>query len=542
MPGELYIGGDGLARGYLHRPELTAERFVAHPFSAHPQARLYRTGDRVRYRADGAIEFLGRFDHQVKIRGFRVEPGEIEAALAALPAVREAVVMAREDTPGERRLVAYVVPRDPSARGAAELRASLREKLPEYMVPAVFVFLDALPLNPNGKVDRGALAAVGLDLPAPTPGFVRPNTPLEYQLAQIWEDLLDRHPVGVRDNFFDLGGHSLLAIRMLDRIERGCGQRLPVSVLFTGATIEHLASALMQQCAENFRTPLAAIQTGGFRLPFFFLHGDFNGGGFYCRNLARHLGPDQPFYVLHPHGLDGGLVPPTIEAMAEDHLRTLRAFRPRGPYLLGGHCNGGLVAFELARRLQAQGERVNCLVLLETSAWNARFRWLHRVASWLGTARRLGPAEQLELFVDLRHFVTRVWDLRRAGVRVQAAWVWRNLRRCGSKLLKQDMRSQQPGGTQHPPCLTETIGQGQGKLYEVYRKATLGYVPRPYTGRITLFRSGDNPTATFELEWRKVASALDVHVVPGRHVTSITLHVQVVAEHLKACLEDAQLR
>ncbi len=246
ITGELYIGGEGLARGYLNRPELTAERFISNPFSQQPDARLYKTGDLARYLPDGNIEFLGRIDHQVKIRGFRIELGEIEAVLRQHPEVREAVVVAWEDTPGDTRLVAYIVATQGQAPAITILRNFLKERLPKYMVPASFVLLEALPLTSNGKVNRRALPAAERSKAKLDESFVAPTQPLHQQLEQIWEDLLDIRPVGVRDNFFDLGGHSLLATRLVDRIERIFGKKIPLATLFAGPTIEQLAVALQQ--------------------------------------------------------------------------------------------------------------------------------------------------------------------------------------------------------------------------------------------------------------------------------------------------------
>ena len=226
LPGELHIGGAGLARGYLHQPERTAERFIPHPFSNEPGARLYKTGDLARYRSDGTLEFLGRLDHQVKIRGFRIEPGEIEAVLDQHPAVRETIVLAREDLPGDTRLVAYVVPAAAQAPTSSDLRRFLQEKLPAYMVPAAFVWLDTLPLTPNGKVDRRALPLP--DRPRLGLGgtFVAPSTPLEMRIAEVWQEVLGVDRVGVYDNFFDLGGHSLLSMRVMARLEKQLGLRM----------------------------------------------------------------------------------------------------------------------------------------------------------------------------------------------------------------------------------------------------------------------------------------------------------------------------
>ena len=236
--GELYLGGAGLARGYLHRPELTPERFIPHPFSELPGERLYRTGDLARYRPDGNIEFLGRLDHQVKVRGFRIELGEIEAVLGGHPGVREVVVLAREDSPGEKRLVAYVVAQEGPAPSGSELRGFLKERLPEYMVPSTFVGLEALPLTPNGKVDRRAL-------PVPegrgvAEGYVPPCTPTEELLAGIWGEVLHLERVGRQDNFFALGGHSLVAIRVVSRVRDTFGVELPVRCVFESPTVAEL--------------------------------------------------------------------------------------------------------------------------------------------------------------------------------------------------------------------------------------------------------------------------------------------------------------
>ena len=242
VPGELHLGGIGLARGYLQRPELTAERFLPHPFSELPGERLYRTGDLARYRPDGNIEFLGRLDHQVKVRGFRIELGEIEAVLGRHPGVQEAVVLAREDSPGEKRLVAYVVAQEGPAPSGSELRGFLQERLPEYMVPSAFVGLPALPLTPNGKVDRKALPAPegrGME-----EGYVPPGTPTEELLAGIWAEVLRQERVGRQDNFFALGGHSLVAIQVVSRVRDTFGVELPVRCVFESPTVAELSAAV----------------------------------------------------------------------------------------------------------------------------------------------------------------------------------------------------------------------------------------------------------------------------------------------------------
>ncbi|HIP97643.1 MAG TPA: amino acid adenylation domain-containing protein, partial [Anaerolineae bacterium] len=251
VPGELYIGGDSLARGYLNRPGLTAERFLPDPFSEEPGARLYKTGDLARYLPDGNIEFLGRADHQVKIRGFRVELGEIEAVLGGHPALREVVVLAREDGSGSKRLVAYVIPAQKPVPTVSELRDFLKEKLPEYMVPSAFVTLEALPLTPSGKVDRRALPAPDGARPELEGAFVAPRTPVEKELAGIWTQVLGVERVGIYDNFFDLGGHSLLATQVISRVRTTYQVDLPLRRLFETPTVAGLAALIAQSLAEQ---------------------------------------------------------------------------------------------------------------------------------------------------------------------------------------------------------------------------------------------------------------------------------------------------
>ena len=241
---ELYIGGDGLARGYLNRPELTGEKFIPDPFGKDPGARLYKTGDLVRYRADGSIEFLGRTDHQVKIRGYRVELPEIEAVLGRHSGVRETVVVTREQTSGDKQLVAYVVASQVQAPGIGELRNFLKAKLPDYMVPSAFVFLDSLPLTPNGKVDRGALPAADQSRPQLEESFVAPRTPVEELLAGIWADVLKVERVGVYDDFFKLGGHSLLATQVISRLRSSLQVELPLQILFERRTVVDFAMSI----------------------------------------------------------------------------------------------------------------------------------------------------------------------------------------------------------------------------------------------------------------------------------------------------------
>jgi acyl carrier protein len=319
-----------------------------------------------RYLADGNIEFLGRVDHQVKIRGFRIELGEIEALLGQHPSVREAVVVAREDAPSEKRLVAYVVGHEEQPTSVGELRSFLKEKLPGYMMPSAFVLLDELPLTPSGKVDRRALPAPEQTRTEQNGAFVAPRDELELRLAEMWEKVLGVQPVGVTDNFFDLGGHSLLAVRLFAQIEKVFGKNLPLATLFQAPTVEQLTPIVREQDSSASWSSLVAVQPEGSKPPFFGVHGAL-ANVLMFRGLAHHLGPDQPVYGLQAQGLDGKHEPHTrVEEMAAHYIAEIRTVQSEGPYYLGGVSFGGLVAFEMAQQLHARGERVALLALFNT--------------------------------------------------------------------------------------------------------------------------------------------------------------------------------
>jgi surfactin family lipopeptide synthetase A len=254
VAGELHIGGDGLGRGYLNRPELTAEKFIPNPYGAEAGTRLYRTGDLGRYLADGTIEFLGRLDNQVKLRGYRIELGEIEAVLEQHAAVRQAIVLARQDEAGEKRLVAYLVAAREQAPSLTELRRYLKQQLPEYMVPAVFVLLDELPLTPHGKLDRGALPAPDQTRPELEQTYVAPRTPVEQKVAEIWSAVLRVNHVGVHDNFFELGGDSLLATQVMFRLSETLQLELPLRSLFEAPTVTELAATIAEADQPRYGT------------------------------------------------------------------------------------------------------------------------------------------------------------------------------------------------------------------------------------------------------------------------------------------------
>jgi amino acid adenylation domain-containing protein len=512
VAGELHIGGDGLARGYLHRPELTAEKFIRDPFSPDPEARLYKTGDLVRYLPSGDIDFLGRIDHQTKIRGFRIEMGEIEVVLRQHSAVNETVVVVREDTPGEQRLVAYFVPVGDSTSITGDLREFLKAKLPEYMVPSAFVPLKAMPLTPNGKVNRRALPAPDQANLAPTTKFAAPKDAIESRLVQIWEAVLGVRPIGIRHNFFELGGHSLVAVRLMNRIEQAFGKNLPIATLLQAPTIEQLAAILREEGWEPSLSCLVPIQTGGSRAPFFCVHGA-NGAVVRFYDLARHLGSNQPFYGIQAPGLDArNSCHERVEDMASQYVKEIRSVQAEGPYLLGGYSMGGAVAFEMAQQLTAQGQERAVVVLFDT---------LCAAPPGTPVSPEIASASSAlaELFrISARDWPTYLWRI--ATVPIRAIQRWLRIARL-------------PGNVK--------------KVRRICLQAEKEYTPRPYRGRVILFRSSHKPLGQVNdprAGWTTYApDELEIYDIQGNH-ENILLEPQVrfVAEQLRTCLAEEAAR
>ncbi|MGA3172785.1 MAG: amino acid adenylation domain-containing protein [Chthoniobacteraceae bacterium] len=533
IAGELYLGGPGIAAGYLNDQEATAASFIADPFDS--TGRLYKTGDLARWLDDGVIEFLGRADNQVKIRGFRVEPGEIETALARHPRVRQAVVIARPDSTGQKQLAAYVVPQPGPPPASSELREHLLSSLPEYMVPAAFAFLDTLPLNANGKVDHAALAAAPLVEPDREPET--PGTWMEASLIEIWEELLSRRPIGVTDDFFDLGGHSLLAIRMLSQVEKVTGIKIPPRVLFEDATIRHLAAAARRPEAIT-SSAMVPVQSEGALPPLFFLHGDFVEGGLYCVKMARSIGVDRPFFAIDPHGVHDK-PPHSIEEMAAARVELVRQVRPHGPYLLGGFCNGGLVAFEMARQLEAAGESVSSLVLLSVDGSNTEFSWLKRLIGLLPG----DDPRRTRSFLKWRErilFARAAWSrqLDAAATPASASEQPRRIVRKAARIVRKAfglmLPRPAPAASDMDTLQPEAAGVDIG---QIYHEACAAYVPRPYRGPAHLLWPGEMPMLDPSAGWSSVMPQLKIIQVPGGHFSSLQGgNLPVVSERIRECL------
>ena len=502
IAGDLYVSGPGLARGYWNRPETTAEKFIADPFCNQPGARMYQTGDRARYLANGEIEFAGRTDDQVKIRGYRVELKEIESVLAGNGGVREVAVIARENQAGEKTLVAYVVPSQQAPTGS-ELRSYLKQKLPHYMVPSAFVLLEAMPKTPNGKVDRRNMPAPqAADFTEPNE-YVAPNDELESELSKIWATVLSKDKVGIRDNFFDLGGHSLLAARLMHRIEQTFAQRLPLAALLQAPTIEQLAAQLRQEGDSASWSSLVTIQPEGSRLPFFCVHG-VGGNVVGFRDLARHMGSDQPFYALQPQGLDGQRPCLTsIPEMAGRYIKEIRRIQPEGPYRIGGYSFGGLVAYEMAQQLRAQDQEVGLLALFDTYPGKLESR-----TSAIRKLRKLA-------FKDAARFLLK-----------KGSFVMMTLgKRLELQMLPKPLRA----------------------VRQACAKAAATYEVEPYDGVVTLFRAKEKSAGSLDdpyaIWWRVAAGGVDLREISGDHLSLLKQpQVRFLAEELVRALNESPNR
>lgn len=512
VPGELHIGGAGLARGYLHRPELTAEKFICHETL---NTRLYKTGDLVRYLPDGNIECLGRIDNQVKVRGFRIELGEIESTLNTHPEIQQALVIAPEDISGNKRLVAYIASSSESI-ATGTLRQFLKQKLPDYMVPSSFVILDKLPLTPNGKVDRRSLPAPEQFKSEFVGSFVAPQDELELQLTKIWEKVLGIKQIGIEDNFFELGGHSFLAILLFAEIEKTIGKQLPLAALFQAPNIRALANLLRDEGWASSWTSLVPIKPGGSKPPFFCMHG---AGGHVLNyySLSRYLSPEQPFYALQAQGLDGKKAPhDNFADMAAHYIQEIRELQPEGPYFLGGYCGGGKIALEMAQQLRASGQKVGLLAFFNTfnlpkspqpessfEQFSGKVKFLFQdIGYHWGNLSLLKPKDKLTFLRERGR-----WAQRRLQTRISA---------------KSEMGS-------------------IASLHELHDRLVMEYEPKVYPGKITIFQTRKLNDADYDSQvgWEGLAEAgIEFHEIPA-YFRGILVEpfVKNLAEQLEICLE-----
>lgn len=565
VPGHLYIGGLCLSQGYVNEPELTRTKFLSSPFDTQPGARIYKTGDLARWRADGNMEFLGRSDSQVKIRGFRVELGEIEAVLRLHPAIKHVVVQAYGDAQKDRRLVAYIVSQSDQTSTNAELRALVHKYLPEYMIPSTFLFLETLPVTSNGKLDRQKLPPPDFSAAQQDVPFVAPRDAIELQLSLLWEEVLQVSPISITANFFELGGHSLLAVQLMAKIKQQFGQAFPLALLFQEATIERFATLVRQSTIVHFDSPVVGLQTAGTRAPLFFAHP--GGGSAFCYvALARYLGQEQPFYGLQTPGLNDEKTPYTdVRQLAAHYVQEIRVVQPEGPYHLGGWCVGGIIAYEMARQLQHEGQEVALLALLDSAPPSAgdaspndallftQFAW--DLGRLLG--KNLPSSYKIALLGLLDHALPTFGELPidTQGVTAFITDLLAELQG-PDDAVPHEMLKQLTLDEQLQLLITRVqeahIDPSEAEqaylrhLYLIYStnvRAIQSYVPQMYTGNITLFRACDEVIEGAEepvVAWEALTTGgVHVYTVPGDHYSMLKeANVQTLAGKLREHIQS----
>jgi len=491
-PGEIFIGGDGVAKGYLNRPELTAARFIDDPFAGTPGSLLYRTGDLGNTLPNGEIQCLGRIDHQVKLRGYRIELDEIEYALLRQDGVKEAVVAVRTDNPDNPQLVAYIVNKDKIAPDqASRLRNALDGLLPAFMVPDDFISLEAIPVTPNGKIDRKAL-------PAQATGkgnrfYVAPRTDTERQLAAIWERYMGLSEIGVTDNFFELGGHSLVAVHIMSRIEKIIGTRLPIATLLEYPTIETLALRLnIDEAASGFKS-LVPIKPEGSKTPLYIIHGE-GLNVLYFNTLAINMDSEQPVYGLQAVGLRGETTPEVMEDIAASYVSEIVAQNPDGPYYLAGYSFGGYVAVEMHKQLAALGKQVK-LIIFDTDAEKSEYK------------------SQLYLIPrKLKRHLPRLIKVLKASL-ANPMQVFKDLQQKG-KMKKAEFKD------------SKNYYRRIQKIQDKLRLALRNYSLKPFEDKVYLFRAkicSHYVDDTEYLGWKKYAKkGVEIFEVSGDHLSMLT--------------------
>ena len=513
--GELHIGGAGLARGYRNQPDLSRAKFVAHPFQPEVGKRLYKTGDRARRRADGRLEFLGRIDNQIKLRGFRIELGEIESVLCEHPALKAVVADLRENSARESQLVAYLVLRGATRPTDGELREFLRRRLPDYMLPTHFVVLDHFPLTPNGKVDRRALPSVSAYSPVRNHQLLLPRSAREQEMTRIWENLLDVSPIGIDQNFFDLGGHSFLASRLTASIERAFGKRLSLADIFRAATVEQICALLDETSVGPEFSGVIPIKREGTRPPLFWIR-----GGALFLPIARRLGPDQPSLGLHLPSREAQELPPqcSLEDIAGALIARMRQVQPRGPYYLAGLCVNGVVAYEMACQLTAQGQEVAFLAMFD--AQNPL------------CSRDYSPDTHYRVLCQhLRFHVNKIMQLRPGEFHSYLHDRWSGIQRRWRRAFWQFTYKR---GFKVTDDLQD--------LDRIIHPAAEAYRPRPYKGSVAFFQSTEWPNGTYwhlHRGWLPlVAGGLKFYQIQGEHEAIFhEANSEVLAAKLRNCLQ-----
>jgi amino acid adenylation domain-containing protein len=506
-PGEIVVTGEGVARGYLNRPDLTAQRFIKVTDASGQQVDAYRSGDLARYKPDGNIEFIERMDHQVKINGLRIELDELKNILQSHPQVAHAVVLAVELS-GKKHLEAFAVLRPGSDLTARALRDYLAQKIPVNWLPASIRFLSSLPLNANGKVDRAALFSHTLpssDLDA-TEAVSDLQDPVEKAIWAIWREILPGVTIRRLDNFFDLGGDSLSAMNMLAQVEKTVGRRLTLRPLLEGGTIAAIAEAARETGPVSLPPLLTCTQAGGSEPPFFFAHGDYLHGGLFCQSLAQKIGAERPFYALATPGFYDGNLAASVDEIATIDFNWIRSVQPKGPYHLGGFCNGAVAIYEVAQRLIRAGETVTTLVMLDPPDFY--FPSLHRLIKSLGKMIGLGTQRRI-IVADL--IIKSIFRWKFQGIRPALTFAANRVIHFPLNKLKQ-LTSGPQAAAVAPPVFSIDF---------YYLGLIAAYPVQPYLGSGTvsiLLRRAEGYRHPHQISfWRGVIPNVSFDVVVGTH-------------------------
>lgn len=520
--GELYIGGEGVGRGYRNMEQATIEKFVPDPFSKAHGARMFRTGDEGKWTNEGTIQLNGRIDQQIKIRGYRIEPGEIEACLHAQSEISDAVVIAREDIPGNRTLVAYIITKQRVADGGAEIlgwRRALQLCVPDFMIPNEFVILDSFPLLPNGKIDRNSLPR-----PEKRSQLSHPHPAVndtERLVARVWAESLDLDEVGPDDDFFELGGHSLIAVQIMTRLEKEMGMRLPIAALFEAPTVRKLSRFLHSGNIPSLWEALVPVKASGSKPPLYIVHGDglnvmvFN-------SIPKYMDAEQPVFGLQPKGLNGIDEPDeSMEQIASYYIEGILKHNPNGPYFLAGYSFGGIVAFEMARQLQQSGREVKMIAMFDTNVGNINYTGplLQRILKKISIQ-----------FPKMLFIANSFLKYPRNIIEYQ----WFVVKRKWRTLLSSLGLSSNDGNDPVPPH--------EKRIIEKHLSAYKNYEMKPFDGRIDLFRVQqrvyflDDPVY---LGWKSLArDGVAIHQVPGDHRTFLLPpNDRIFAEKLQATID-----
>lgn len=524
--GDLYIGGEGLSAGYLYREELTEQMFIKHPFVDNPQSKIYKTGDLCKYLPDGNIVYIGRSDFQIKLRGYRIELGEIESVLNQYPGIEESICNVHKINETDKRIIAYLKTDNPIENNL--LRKFLCRKLPDYMVPKQFVLLKALPLSANGKIDRNALPIADLEsISLSTREITHPKNGFESEILEIWKVVLKRNDIGIRDNFFDLGGHSLLASTLINQMNIKLKRKWLLRDLFRSPTIEELTSLLSSNDIDGF--PLFfPVRQNGSKKPFYLVAGVYDnlyynneGDNEYEKDFLRYFSniitlfsKERPIFGLRPQGiLPGEFFHKDVEAMADEYVLELKKLQPLGPYIIGGECLGGIIAYEIAQKLQKQGDEVELLVLLDTYKTDKLFETSYYLMNLLRRYKRMAIKliKILLKFPDFHithSFITNIKEFRKEYIPINES--------------EKEVHS---------------IKRGSWR----FAIKIIKYRPKKYTGDVLLIINSDWNCKNPNLNWNsKICPNISIHEVPGSHTSRLQEYGKSTGDILNRYLKNSQ--